>query len=221
MRIRACIFDLDGVLCDTSHFHFVAWAETAKKLGVEFTEQDNHQLKGVSRVGSLQYILDKKRIELSQEEFAHQLRSKNDHYLHLIRGINPDDVFNGVLDLLKELRSAGLGIGLGSSSKNAKMVIQRLGIDHFFDVVVDGNDVVNTKPDPEVFLKGADDMGIDPKNIVVFEDAPKGAQAGKTGGFKVVGIGGEELQEHADVILPNMEGLNISKLERLLDDQHS
>ena len=221
MKIRACIFDLDGVLCDTSHFHFVAWAETAKQLGVTFTEEDNHQLKGVSRVGSLQYILDKGKLQLTEEEFQHHLHSKNEFYLHLIREINPSDVFEGVLDLLKELHSNGLGIALGSSSKNARMVIDSLGISDFFEVIVDGNDVINTKPDPEVFLRGANGLGVDPSEIVVFEDAPKGAEAGKRGGFHVVGIGGSELEEHADVVLPNMQNLSISKLERLLDDSNS
>lgn len=218
MEIKASIFDLDGVLCDTSHFHFVAWSETAKKLGVAFTEDDNHQLKGVSRVGSLQYILDKGSIELTEADFKRYLEDKNLNYLSLIDGIGPQDVFEGVLDLLEELRHTGRKIGLGSSSKNARMVIDRLEVSHFFDVVVDGNDVVRSKPDPEVFLKGAAGLGCAPRHTVIFEDAPKGAMAGRAGGFKVVGIGGEELEAYANLVFPDMRNIRISQLERLLDD---
>jgi beta-phosphoglucomutase len=217
MEIKACIFDLDGVLCDTSKFHFTAWSKLARTLNVPFEEEDNYQLKGVSRVGSLQYILDKAGISLSEEEFASLMEKKNKHYLDLIGSLSSKDLLPGVLPLLKELKAAGIKIGLGSSSKNAKLVIDRTGIGHYFDVLVDGTDVVNTKPHPEVFLKGAWGLGIEPANIIVFEDAAKGVEAAKAGGFAAVGIGGDELSPWADHLCNGLHEINLEILENLFD----
>ena len=217
MEIKACIFDLDGVLCDTSKHHFIAWSRLAESLGVPFDEEDNHQLKGVSRVGSLKYILDKGDISLSQEEFDAKMASKNDHYLELINNLSSEDLLPGVISLLDELIEAGIKIGLGSSSKNAKLVIDRTGIGSYFDVMVDGTDVVKTKPDPEVFLKGANGLGLPPENIIVFEDAAKGVEAAKAGGFTAVGIGGAELEPWADHLCSGLKDINLEILEKLFN----
>ena len=220
MTIEACIFDLDGVICDTSVYHFLAWTETAKSLGIQFGEDDNHQLKGVSRAGSLQYILDKGGVKLDESEFDRLMKQKNDNYLQHISELNAGSLLPGVAELLADLAIHHVKIGLGSSSKNARMVLDRLGMTKYFDVIVDGNDVKNTKPDPEVFLKGAAALNVPPGACVVFEDAPKGLEAAKAGGFKSVGVGGEELRLLADVVIPNMEGVTLSWLMNLYSKQH-
>lgn len=215
MKVAACLFDLDGVLCDTSHFHYIAWKETAQKLGVPFNEEDNHQLKGVSRVGSLQYILDKGGISLSEEDFNQLLISKNDHYISMIKDMDEQGINPGVKELLDELKANNILRAIGSSSKNARMVVDRLGITGYFQTIVDGNDVVNTKPDPEVFLKGATALGVDPSETIVFEDAPKGAQAAIAGGFQCVGVGGNELAGIAHIVVPDLTSTWAALLELL------
>jgi len=214
MKIRACIFDLDGVLTETSHFHFIAWGETARELKVPFDEDDNAQLKGVSRVGSLQYILDKGRIQVDEDTFATLMKEKNDHYLSLISQLSPKDVYAGAKELLLDLRKKDVRVSLGSASKNARMVLDRLELTPLFDFIVDGKDVVKTKPDPEVFLKSSTEFGLDPGDCIVFEDAIKGLQAARAGGFMSVGVGGKDLEEWADWVVPNMTDLNLDLLNK-------
>lgn len=216
MEFQACIFDLDGVIVDTASHHFVAWSRLADELGVPFSKQDNEQLKGVSRVDSLEYILRKGGLILDPPTKIQLMQRKNEHYLAMADGTTPADALPGVISLLEELRSTGIKIALGSSSKNAQLILDRLGIRHYFDAIVDGNHITLSKPDPEVFLMGAKHLDVSPSNCLVFEDAQSGIDSAKTGGFQVIGIGSEENLVGAAAVIPGFQGYNWSKIQALI-----
>ena len=190
--IKGFLFDLDGVIVDTAVFHFQAWRRLAQKLGGDFTEEQNEQLKGVSRVDSLKKIIEWTGATVSDEEFQTLMVEKNKWYLELVQGLGPQDALPGALDFLQTAYDQGLKIALGSASKNAPMILEKLGITPLFTAIIDGNNVVNGKPHPEVFLKGAEALGLEPSECVVFEDSIAGVQAAKTGGMSSVGIGDAE-----------------------------
>ncbi len=198
-RIKALLFDLDGVIVSTEKNHFEAWRETASKLGIAFSEHDNEALKGVNRVDSLKQILKLGNKTVSAEEFESLLVFKNDMYLDSITTLSKDDLLPGVHALLLQAKSMGVKIGLGSSSKNAPMILTRLGITDLFDVIIDGNGVTHPKPDPEVFLNGAKALALAPSDCLVFEDANSGIAAAKAGGFIAIGVGNPMLKGVADV----------------------
>ena len=200
-KIKALLFDLDGVIVSTEKNHFEAWQQTANKLGISFTEHDNEALKGVNRVDSLRKILSLGDIAISEQEFEVLLTYKNEVYLASISSLSFSDVLPGVMDLLKCAKAKGIKVGLGSSSKNAPMILERLGIKSWFDVLIDGNGVKNPKPDPEVFLNGAKSLGLLPSECLVFEDALSGVKAAKDGGFIAIGVGNPMLKGIADVYL--------------------
>ena len=193
------LFDLDGVIVSTEKNHFEAWRETASKLGIAFSEHDNEALKGVNRVDSLKQILKLGNKTVSAEEFESLLVFKNDMYLDSITTLSKDDLLPGVHALLLQAKSMGVKIGLGSSSKNAPMILTRLGITDLFDVIIDGNGVTHPKPDPEVFLNGAKALALAPSDCLVFEDASSGVAAAKAGGFIAIGVGNPMLKGVADV----------------------
>ncbi len=193
------LFDLDGVIVSTEKNHFEAWRETASKLGIPFSEHDNEALKGVNRVDSLKQILKLGNKTVSAEEFESLLVFKNDMYLDSITTLSKDDLLPGVHALLLQAKSMGVKIGLGSSSKNAPMILTRLGITDLFDVIIDGNGVTHPKPDPEVFLNGAKALALAPSDCLVFEDALSGIAAAKAGGFIAIGVGNPMLKGVADV----------------------
>lgn len=188
-EIRACIFDLDGVIVDTASHHFVAWQNLAEELGVPFSAEDNESLKGVSRVDSLEYILKKGGLVLDPATKVQLMDRKNAHYLELAGKTSPSDALPGVVALIHELKALGIKVALGSSSKNAEMILTRLSLLDAFDTLVDGNHITLSKPDPEVFLMGAKALGLDPAECLVFEDAQSGIDAANAGGFPVIGIG--------------------------------
>jgi beta-phosphoglucomutase len=200
-NIKALLFDLDGVIVSTEKNHFEAWQQTANKLGISFTVHDNEALKGVNRVDSLRKILSLGNLAISEQEFEALLTYKNEVYLASISNLSTSDVLPGVMDLLKSAKAKGIKIGLGSSSKNAPMILDRLGIKSWFDVLIDGNGVTNPKPDPEVFLNGANSLGLLPSECLVFEDALSGVKAAKDGGFIAIGVGNPMLKGVADVYL--------------------
>lgn len=183
MEIKGLIFDLDGVIVNTEHNHYIAWKRTADSLGVAFTEKDNEKLKGLSRVDSLKTILSMGNIEISDQIFDDYLISKNKFYLDSIADITAENMLKGVADLLSKAKEKGILMAVGSSSKNAKFILERLNLIDSFHVIVDGNMVDFPKPHPEVFLKGAEAMGFAPNECVVFEDAESGIKAAKVGGF--------------------------------------
>ena len=190
--IKGFLFDLDGVIVDTAVFHFQAWRRLAQKLGGDFTEEQNEQLKGVSRVDSLKKIIEWTGAKVSDEEFQTLMVEKNEWYLELVQGLGPQDALPGALNFLQTAYDQGIKIALGSASKNAPMILEKLGITQLFTAIIDGNNVVNGKPHPEVFLKGAEALGLEPSECVVFEDSIAGVQAAKTGGMSSVGIGDAE-----------------------------
>jgi beta-phosphoglucomutase len=198
-RIKALLFDLDGVIVSTEKNHFEAWRETASKLGIAFSEYDNEALKGVNRVDSLKQILELGNKTVSSEEFESLLVFKNDMYLDSITTLSKNDLLPGVHALLLQAKSMGVKIGLGSSSKNAPMILTRLGITDLFDVIIDGNGVAHPKPNPEVFLNGAKALALAPSDCLVFEDASSGVAAAKAGGFIAIGVGNPLLKGVADV----------------------
>ena len=198
MGYRALLFDLDGVIVSTEKNHFHAWKKTANHLGISFSEKDNEALKGVNRVDSLKHILALGKRIVPDEEFEALLHFKNEEYLSSIEDLCIKDLLPGVFDLLNLAKNKGFNIGLGSSSKNAPMILERLEIAAYFDVVIDGNGVTRPKPDPEVFLNGAKRMGLSPSECLVFEDAQSGIQAAKAGGFFAIGVGNPWLLGLAD-----------------------
>ncbi len=198
MMVKALIFDLDGVIVTTEHNHFIAWKRTAESLGIPFEEEHNELLKGVSRVDSLKKILELGSKTISTEEFDALLISKNEFYVDSIQDLNQTDLLPGVLSLLQEAKSKGIKLGIGSSSKNANFILKLLKIDHFFDVVIDGNGVEHPKPHPEVFLNGAKALGLAPSECIVFEDAASGITAAKAGGFIAIAVGNPNIAEMAD-----------------------
>jgi len=212
---KAVIFDLDGVIVDTAKYHFIAWQEIARQLGINFTEKDNEKLKGVSRVKSLDIILELGNKELSQAEKDALLEAKNNRYLFLISKMNEDEMLRGIKKLLNDLQNAGMPFALGSASKNARRILNALGITEMFTAIVDGNDVTKAKPDPEVFTTAADKLGMPFKQCIVVEDSQAGIEAAKNAGMKVIGIGDKNNLEKADFVLPETGQLTRALLEQL------
>ncbi|MCF8284096.1 MAG: beta-phosphoglucomutase [Sphingobacteriales bacterium] len=213
--MKACIFDLDGVLVDTAKYHFVAWKRLANELGVDFTEHDNENLKGLSRDASLNYILAKTNIVSTSSEREVWKERKNNWYLDLVTQMPEDEVLPNCKELLKSLKDNHIKISLGSASKNAKLILDRVNITHYFDAIIDGTKTSKSKPDPEVFLLGAAAMNCDPSECIVFEDAISGVKAAKTGGFFTIGIGEPEVLSEADVVYPDLNELNYETLMKI------
>ncbi len=210
--IRGFLFDLDGVLVDTAQYHFLAWQRMAAQLGIHFSEAENEQLKGVSRAESLNRILAWGGKTLTDAEKQHWMALKNDGYLELVRGMPADDYLPGAHEFLRASRAAGIKVALGSASKNAPLILERLGWIPLFDALVDGNVVTASKPDPEVFLEGARRLGLKPEECVVFEDSEAGVEAARRGGMKVVGIG-HGLD--ADLLVSGLDQLTPERAQQL------
>lgn len=187
--IKAIIFDLDGVICSTDQYHFQAWKELADGLGIPFTIEDNHRLRGVSRMASLEIVLEKSKVIYSEEEKQQFAQQKNQRYRELLASMSTADLSPEVKQTLDELRCRGLQLAIGSSSKNARFILQRLGLEDYFDAISDGTNITRSKPDPEVFLKAAQMLREKPQDCLVVEDAYAGIMAAKAGGFQRAGIG--------------------------------
>jgi len=197
--IKGFLFDLDGVIVDTAVFHFQAWRRIAQKLGGDFTEAQNEQLKGVSRVDSLKKIMEWTGARISEEEFLALMELKNEWYLELVRQLSANDGLPGAVEFLRKAKAQGIGIALGSASKNAPLILDKMNVLPLFDAIIYGNNVVNGKPHPEVFLKGAEALGLTPAECIVFEDSIAGVQAAKAGGMSCVGIGTPDILGGADL----------------------
>ena len=190
MSLKAAIFDLDGVIVFTDKFHYQAWKKMADSMGIYFDEEINNRLRGVSRMDSLEIILERYEGEpLSQEKKEALAAEKNETYRELLKTMTPADVSKEVRDTLAELRKRGYGIALGSSSKNAKFILERVELLDAFDKISDGNNITKSKPDPEVFEKAAEFLGEKPEDCLVIEDAEAGIDAGIAGGMKTAAIG--------------------------------
>lgn len=212
--LEAFIFDLDGVITDTAEYHFLAWKALANDLGIFFTREDNEELKGVSRMDSLEKILKigGKEADFSTEEKEALADKKNDHYLTLIQNITPEDLLPSIKELISDIKGNGLKLGLASASKNAFTVMESLGMKSEFDIIVDAKTVVNGKPHPEVFLRAAEMLGVEPAACIGVEDAAAGVQAIKGAGMFAVAVGPKESFENADLIYARTEELSLEKI---------
>jgi beta-phosphoglucomutase len=216
MTKKAFIFDLDGVIVDTARYHFLAWQKLAQELGIEFTPEHNEELKGVSRVRSLDIILELGKVTASQEDKNRWLVQKNEDYLGYLVNIDQSEVLPGVLPIIQFLKEKNQPIALGSASKNARPILEKTGIIHYFDAIVDGNDVSNAKPDPEVFLQAAKLLGATPENSIVFEDSVAGVQAANIANMTSVGIGEETILHEAKYIFKDFTYMDVSFVETFI-----
>ena len=200
-NIQACLFDLDGVIVDTAVYHYKAWKRLANELGFDFTEEQNERLKGVSRVRSLEIILEIGGVTKTDAEKEELATRKNTWYVDMINQMRPDEILPGAREFVQACRYAGIKTALGSASKNSMTILQKINMVNLFDAIIDGNKVSKAKPDPEVFLQGAEALVVAPSSCVVFEDAIAGVEAAINGGMKVVGIGSPSVLKGANLVV--------------------
>jgi beta-phosphoglucomutase len=216
MEIKACIFDLDGVIVDTAKYHYLAWKSIADELGFEFTEKHNERLKGVSRMRSLEIMLEVGGIILDKSTCEILADKKNKLYLEYVLKMGPDEVLPGAKEFLTELRQNNILTALGSASKNAMTILDRLHITSYFDAIIDGNKTAKAKPDPDVFMKGAQELGVDPHYCVVFEDAEAGIEAAIAAGMRCVGVGSQETLGKANAVIDGFKHFNLDRFKKLI-----
>lgn len=208
--IRGFIFDLDGVITDTAEYHYRAWKRLADELGIPFSRQDNEALRGIPRRESLLLLLGGR--TLPEAEMLVCMERKNNYYLEYIREVTPENLLPGSIELLHEIRSAGLKCAIGSASKNTCEVLERLGILELFDAIADGYSVERQKPEPDLFLFAASELNLQPSECIVVEDAAAGIEAALRGGFHTVGIGPRERVGGAEQIFPSLEGVTLAMI---------
>jgi beta-phosphoglucomutase len=217
MTKKAFIFDLDGVIVDTAKYHFLAWQKLAQELGIEFTPEHNEELKGVSRVRSLDIILELGNVTASQEDKNKWLIQKNEEYLSYLVTMDESELLPGVLPVLHYLKDKKQLIALGSASKNARPILEKTGIMSMFDAIVDGNDVTNAKPNPEVFLQAAKLLNATNENAIVFEDSVAGIQAANTANMISIGIGDATILNEAKYNFQDFTFIDVSFMEALIN----
>ena len=217
---KAFIFDLDGVIVDTAKYHFLAWQKLAKTLGIDFTEHQNEQLKGVSRIKSLEKILAWGNKTVSDEDFENLMAQKNTDYLGYIAKMNADEILPKISETLDYLKNSGQAVALGSASKNARMILEKVNILQKFDVIIDGNDVSKAKPDPEVFLMAAKGCGVAAENAIVFEDAVAGIQAANAANMISIGIGEKKTLHEADYVFKDFTEISTDFINQLINMKH-
>jgi beta-phosphoglucomutase len=216
MNQKAFIFDLDGVIVDTAKYHYLAWQKIANRMGIDFTHEHNEQLKGVSRIRSLDIILGLGGVEATQEDKDRWLIEKNEDYLGYIINMNEDEILAGVVPVLQYLKANNQKVALGSASKNARPILEKVGILHYFDAIVDGNDVTNAKPDPEVFIQAAQLLGMPSEGAIVFEDSVAGVQAANSAGMVSIGIGEKAVLHEAQYNFNDFTEIGTEFLETLV-----
>ncbi|RDY58289.1 beta-phosphoglucomutase [Flagellimonas nanhaiensis] len=202
--IKGFIFDLDGVITDTAELHYEAWKKLAEEMDWTFDRELNEKLRGISRMDSIKVIMDHNNATLEEEKILELATNKNNIYVDSLDSMTQEDYLPGVKELLTHLRTEGFNVALGSASKNAIKVLEQLNANMYFDVIGDGNSVAKSKPAPDIFIYGAEKMGLQPDECIVFEDAEKGIDAAKAGGFHSIGIGPEERVGHADLRFDSM-----------------
>jgi len=215
MQTAACIFDLDGVIVDTARYHFLAWKRLTDQLGIHFTIEDNERLKGVSRMASLEIILEIGNVKMDEHKKLEYATLKNKWYVEYISKMTPGEILPGSIPFINELRKADIRTAIGSASKNTPMILERVGIRELFDAVSDGNIISKAKPDPEVFLKAAEMVHVSPDACVVFEDAVAGVQAALNAKMKCVGIGSPDILTKAHYVVRGLYEMNLAKLKTL------
>jgi beta-phosphoglucomutase len=218
MKITTFIFDLDGVLVDTAKYHYLAWRRLANELGFQFSERQNEALKGVSRMTSLDIMLDAGgvRDKFTPTEKELMATRKNDWYVEMISQMTQEEILPGVESFLCDAKRNQIKTALGSASKNAPLILDRTGLGRFFDAVVDGSMISAAKPDPAVFLLGAELTGTSPEECVVFEDAEAGIEAATRAGMRSVGVGSSDTLARATIRIESFEGLNVQELKERL-----
>jgi beta-phosphoglucomutase len=214
-NIQACLFDLDGVIVDTAVYHYKAWKRLANELGFDFTEEQNELLKGVSRVRSLEIILEIGGVTKTDAEKEELATRKNTWYVDMINQMRPDEILPGAREFVQACRDTGIKTALGSASKNSMTILEKINMVDLFDAIIDGNKVSKAKPDPEVFLKGAEALGVAPSACVVFEDAIAGVEAAINGGMKVVGIGSPSVLKGANLVVNGLSEMSLERLRNL------
>ncbi len=212
-KIKACIFDLDGVIVDTAKYHYLAWKRLANELGFDLTVEQNEQLKGISRMASLDILLGIGNKIFDDEEKQELASRKNAWYREYILQMKPDEIFPGVIEFLNQVKDMGMKTAIGSASKNAMTILEQLGIKEYFESIIDGNKAKKAKPDPEVFVKASVELGVPPQNCVVFEDAKAGVEAAKNGGMYCVGVGSPVILGQADIVVAGLHEMTPQMLE--------
>lgn len=188
--IQGVLFDLDGVIVSTDEFHFQGWKRLADEEGIPFTREDNERCRGVSRMESLAIVLEKASRDYTEDEKVEMATRKNEYYRRFLENdLSPDDILPGVMTVLDALRERGVRLAIGSSSRNAPIILQKIKLEPYFDAVIDGNQIQHSKPDPEVFLLGTQALGLSPETCLVVEDAEAGVSAALNGGMKVLAVG--------------------------------
>lgn len=218
MNKKGFIFDLDGVIVDTAKYHFLAWQRLAKSLDIDFTEEENEQLKGVSRVKSLEKILAWGNKSISQTQFTELMAKKNEEYLSFIAEMDSNEILPDVQRVLNTLIEKEQPISLGSASKNARAILDRVDLRKHFDAIVDGNDVSKAKPDPEVFFIAAKLLNIKPENCIVFEDSVAGVEAANVANMISIGIGSKEVLGHAKYVFNDFTEISDNFINKLINN---
>jgi beta-phosphoglucomutase len=212
MSKKAVIFDLDGVIVSTDEYHYRAWKRMADEEGIDFDRTINESLRGISRMESLEIVLERASKSYTTTEKAELARRKNEYYKQLLNQLTPADILPGVMPVLEQLKREGIKIAVGSSSKNTPVILEKIGLDRYFDAVADGNQITHSKPDPEVFLLAAAKLQIRPEDCVVVEDAAAGIDAAVTGKMKAVAVGAAAGYEKARFGLRDLTGISIDEL---------
>ena len=213
----AFIFDLDGVIVDTAKYHYLAWKKLANELGFEFTKEQNELFKGVSRKRCLEILLDIGDIDATQAQFDTWMVEKNEDYLGYIEDMDSSEILPDVVKVLDFLKDEGVPMAVGSASKNAKPILEKVGLMAYFDAIVDGTNVVKAKPDPEVFLIAAERLNAEPKNCVVFEDAVAGIEAANNAHMTSIGIGEQKTLSKADYVFKDFTEISTEFLKQLMN----
>ena len=215
---KGIIFDLDGVIVDTAKYHYLAWKKIANQLGFEFTEEQNELFKGVSRKRCLDILLEMGNLSANQEQKDVWMIEKNNDYLAYIEKMDDSEILPDVPKILTLLKENAIPIALGSASKNALPILEKVGLAHFFDVIVDGNNVTKAKPDPEVFLMAAKKMNLSPSNCIVFEDAVAGIEAANAANMISIGIGDKKVLSQANYIFKDFTEISIDFMKKLINN---
>lgn len=213
-KYSGAIFDLDGVIVNTAKYHYLCWRKLAYVLGFVFTEEDNEKLKGISRMESMDILLDLGGISMRVEEKEYYIEKKNLWYCEYINGINESEILPGAKECLINLKEKGIKVALGSASKNAKMILDKLSLLDLFDVIVDGNMIHKSKPDPEIFLRGASMLALKPLDCVVFEDSEAGIISAKKAGMYTIGVGNSKGIAGADILVQSLSNFNLKEIFR-------
>ena len=215
MNIKAVIFDLDGVIVSTDDYHYRAWKQMADNEEIYFDREINERLRGVSRLDSLEIILERAPKKYSEEEKHELAERKNNIYRELLNELKPEDILPGVMSVLDTLKENGIKIAIGSSSKNTMFILNKIGLYEYFDAIADGTQITKSKPDPEVFLLAASKLNVDPVNCSVVEDADAGIEAAVTGNMKVLAVGSASKNEKADLTMENLKCFKYNDIKEL------